>query len=286
MGQPITIYTDHKPLVPLYNNPKSKPPARIERWMLRLQPYDFELKYRPGIGNPADYLSRHTPSVTEMSRREERVMEEYINYIATRATPKAMTLSEIENSTAKDNTLKAVIEAIETGNWETARQHRQVNTTAFEAIRKIRRELSVTESGRLVLRGTRILIPRELQQRAIDLAHLGHQGMVKTKALIREKVWFSGIDILVENTIRNCMACQVATPTVTREPLKMSPLPKRPWSELSTDFGQVPGSSSHFIVISDDYSRYVIVEDVNALTARAVIPVIDKEIGEFGVEMS
>ncbi|XP_014662077.1 PREDICTED: uncharacterized protein K02A2.6-like [Priapulus caudatus] len=62
----------------------------------------------------------------------------------------------------------------------------------------------------------------------------------------------------------------------------MSALPERPWSEISTDFEQVPGMGTHFMVISD-FSRYVVVEPVSSLTANAVIPVLDKIIGEFGV---
>ena len=38
-GKPVTVHTDHKPLVSIYGNPNSKPTARIERWALRLQPY-------------------------------------------------------------------------------------------------------------------------------------------------------------------------------------------------------------------------------------------------------
>ena len=38
-GKTVTVNTDHKPLMAIYNNPQSKPPARIERWALRLQPY-------------------------------------------------------------------------------------------------------------------------------------------------------------------------------------------------------------------------------------------------------
>ena len=38
-GKTVTVNTDHKPLMAIYNNPQPKPPARIERWALRLQPY-------------------------------------------------------------------------------------------------------------------------------------------------------------------------------------------------------------------------------------------------------
>ena len=37
MGSRFTVVTDHKPLVSIYNNPQSNPPARIKRWTLRLQ---------------------------------------------------------------------------------------------------------------------------------------------------------------------------------------------------------------------------------------------------------
>ena len=67
-----------------------------------------------------------------------------------------------------------------------------------------------------------------LQQQVDDLAHTGHQGIVKTKSLLREKVWFTGLDYMVEKLVRSCMACQVATPTPAKEPLQMSPAPK--WS--------------------------------------------------------
>jgi hypothetical protein len=58
-GSNFTLITDHKPLEIIFNNGKSRPPARIERWRLRLQPYDFTVTYRPGSNNPADYMSRH-----------------------------------------------------------------------------------------------------------------------------------------------------------------------------------------------------------------------------------
>ena len=58
-GNPFTLVTDRQALEVIWNNPKSKPPARIERWGLRLQPYNFRVEYRKGAENPADYMSRH-----------------------------------------------------------------------------------------------------------------------------------------------------------------------------------------------------------------------------------
>ena len=67
-GTTFDIYTDYKPLEITYS-PTSKPPARIERWGLRLQPYKFGVKYSPGIGNPADVLSRlPLPNTTTNTR--------------------------------------------------------------------------------------------------------------------------------------------------------------------------------------------------------------------------
>ena len=40
------LYTDHKPLEFIYS-PKAKPPPRIERWALRLQPYRFTVIHMP-----------------------------------------------------------------------------------------------------------------------------------------------------------------------------------------------------------------------------------------------
>lgn len=58
------IHFNIRPLETLFNNPKSKTQARIERWKLRLQSYNFQMKYKPSKSNAADYLSRHPFSST------------------------------------------------------------------------------------------------------------------------------------------------------------------------------------------------------------------------------
>ena len=65
IGTSFNIETDYQPLIPLFNNPHSKPPMRIERWLLYLQQLDYQLNFCPGKRNAADYLSRHILPLTE-----------------------------------------------------------------------------------------------------------------------------------------------------------------------------------------------------------------------------
>ena len=81
--------------------------------------------------------------------------------------------------------MQAVIKAVEADQWI---------FPEAENYKKLKEELSA--SNGLVLRRNRIVIPPNLRSKAVDLAHGGHQGIVKTKQLIIDQVWFPGIDKL------------------------------------------------------------------------------------------
>lgn len=104
-GQLFPLVTDHKALEIIWNNPRSKLPARIERW--GLQPHDYKVEYGKGADNPADYTFRYPiSSQTGDSICAAKVAEEYVNFIASHATPKARTLTEIKAETLKDPILQ------------------------------------------------------------------------------------------------------------------------------------------------------------------------------------
>ena len=111
-GDPFNLYIGHRPLELIYSNPMSKPPERIERWLLRLQQYNFKVVYKKGTDNPADYLSRH---VTEEKAATENIAEDYVDFVSQAALPKAMKIEEIQRGTQNDDILRALRAAIRTG---------------------------------------------------------------------------------------------------------------------------------------------------------------------------
>ena len=66
----------------------------------------------------------------------------------------------------------------------------EVNVVELKLFGRVHDELIVSEVDDLILKGTHIVIPSELRQLALALAHEGHQGIIKTKQLLREKIWF------------------------------------------------------------------------------------------------
>lgn len=85
---------------------------------------------------------------------------------------------------------------------------------------------------------------------------------------------------LVEEAVKGRMTCQILTPSTAREPLKMSPLPSGPWQEVSADFAQL-STGQYLLVVTDEYSRYVIVDILESTSPHSVIPRLEKIFAEF-----
>lgn len=47
-GKKITIKSDHKPLIPIFQKPLNKCPGRLQRMLVQIQKYDVQIVYRPG----------------------------------------------------------------------------------------------------------------------------------------------------------------------------------------------------------------------------------------------
>ena len=195
--------------------------------------------------------------------------EAHVRYIVDTSTPKALSVQDVREATEEDTTIQAATKALETGAW-----------CKDSLLYRVRHELSMVDG--VMLKERKIVIPSKLHNQFIQLAHEGHQGIEKTKALARETTWFPGIDKKIENLVKDCLACQVTTPITAREPLQMSELPPGSREELSMDFGQI-SPSEYLMVVTDEYSRYPVVDVIHSTSADIVIPILDKTLSEFGV---
>ena len=116
-GSEFKVITHHRPLEPLFNRALSKPPTRIEIWILRLQAYHFLVEYRSGKQNRADYLSRHPLHPAVKTSREVYFTQEYVNFLVGGAIPKALALEEIIAATEADVVIELCCKSIETEKW-------------------------------------------------------------------------------------------------------------------------------------------------------------------------
>ena len=114
LGSHFKVKTDQKPLLPTFNKPTSQASARTENWRLKLQSFDFEVLYSRGDLNPANYMSRHLQGTSHCDLIAD-FAEQYVNFIVTQATPKALSRDDIIQATSQDPTLQEVMRLISNG---------------------------------------------------------------------------------------------------------------------------------------------------------------------------
>ena len=262
------LVTDCKALEAIYG-PKSKPSARVERWVLRLMPFKYTVRHVPSGQNIADCLSRLTkiPASSHCSS----TTEEFVRMVAISATPRALTTREIERASAEDEELTEIRKCWRTGDWSTA-------PSPYKLLRD-----EVTVVGRLVMRGTRIVVPLSLRERVLELAHEGHQGIVKTKDRLRSKVWWPSMNAMVERHCKKCLGCQAVTPVTTTPPVKTTTMPTKPWRDLAVDLmGPLP-TGDNLLVTVDYYSRWIEVDVIRNTSSSSIIKCLEKHFTRHGI---
>ena len=66
--------------------------------------------------------------------------------------------------------------------------------------------------GGMLVQGTQVLVPRELQSRAVTLVHEGHEGIETTLRNLRDKVWFQHMSDMVKGYVGSCLGCVASVP--------------------------------------------------------------------------
>ena len=105
-GREFEIETDCRALEFLHSA-RSKPSARIERWILRLQGYNYKVVYRPGRSNIADCLSRLKVRVSDRASFTSKTAD-VARIIALESMPRALSPQTVEKESEFDPEFLAV----------------------------------------------------------------------------------------------------------------------------------------------------------------------------------
>ena len=270
-GKEFEIITDHQPLTVLYSH-SGKPSPRILRWGLRLQSYDYRIKYIPGKLNPADMLSINPIPMTKEDKHASEATEKYINSIISYSIPKAVSISEILKESEEDETIKEVIECLNSNEW--------VKKESINPYYQNKTELM--EKGGILTKDGRIVIPKLLRKRILSLAHESHMGIVKTKALMKEKCWWPGMNQDIENMIKSCIPCLSMGNTV-KEPMGFIDFPMSgAWEQVHIDLCGPYPTGEYVLGIIDASTRWPELYIIKSTSSKSIIKCLKRSFSCHG----
>lgn len=272
IGKEFEVITDNKAVELIFGNPKSKPCARLERWSLRLLPYSFKIRHEKGSLNIADFISRNASNCEET---DDDYVEDYVNLLVDSSLPLSIKLEHVITETNKDEVLQKVRKMIETGNL----LHLDTDLNPY---RNIKEELTLSNDG-LLLRNSKIVVPKSLQRHLVDIAHEAHQSNAKTRELLSQYVWFPSMSSFVDRVVSQCKTCKINSEKKHFEPLRPSPLPSGVWQDLAADFHGPIVNNQYLLVVVDEFSRFPIVKCVKSTSAQHVLPVLEELFQLFGI---
>ncbi|CAK1587556.1 unnamed protein product [Parnassius mnemosyne] len=273
MGRNFRIITDHKPLLGIFN-PK-KPMSnmlspRLTRIAIALMSHDYEIVYKPGsqIGN-ADSLSRWPHPVNEQP--EQQLSE--VLLMAETPEDFPFNAKDIAIETKRDRTLSQVIYYVQRG-WPA-----RITDADLRPFWLHRAELSLQED--CILLGCRVLVPKLMRRKTLEMLHKTHTGIVQTKALARSYVWWPNLNEDIETLVRGCPKC-LENRHMPQKSSHVWITPTKPWSRIHIDFAG-PYHKKYFLIIVDAYSRWPELFMVNNTTSSTVIRLLRTTFATHGL---
>jgi hypothetical protein len=263
-GRDFKIFTDHKPLLGLFDSRRVIPISispRMLRWSIILSAYSYTLCYREGNkqGN-ADAMSR-LPLPETVPEDDVRVTDVLFLEDQRESLCTAKVVAKI---TKKDKVLSRLLNFVQKG-WPD-----RCPDDSFKAYFGKSREISAHRD--CLLWGNRVIVPDGLRKEILDKMHDLHLGIVHTKALARSYVWWPQLDKEIERMIKSCQICQ-ASRNNPKKSFYPWIWPSRPWSRLHIDH-LGPFQGKLILIVVDAYSKWVEAKIVSSTSAFCTMAVL------------
>src|SRR5690554_5749813 len=270
--QPFIVHTDHNPLKWLLEKTELK--GKYARWALKLQEFDMEVKYRPGIKNGnTDTLSRidedhrirrivtGRPSDNQLFylKKKERIP------IRVRWIEEDRELLDEQRS---DKDCGEIIDYLErkilpTKHEEATRVITEAAT--FEVINGLLYK-KITTSKNFNESQLRLAIPESMKKQVLQAHHnsitAGHLGINKTYGKLLTHYWWDGMWTTTKKWIRQCPECCMRKGNPQKHlGLPLSTVSERPWHILGADIlGPLTSTTlgnRYVLVVTDHFTKWV-----------------------------
>jgi len=274
-GRHFIVLSDHLPLKSIFNKPLSKSPARLQRFRLRLQRYDFTVQYQQGkLMYVADTLSR-APLADSTPEIPSSELNTYVHSIMDNLPISQNRIDQFQKETEADPVLIKLKQQIQKG-WPTTSSSVHQSITPFFSYRD---ELSLHDG--LIVKGQRIVVPTVMRKEMINILHIGHPGIQQIKERARESLFWPGINSQLEQAVTSCESCQQYRNRQPKEPQLHHAIPETPWTKLATDVFHF--KRKHFVILVDYTTKYFDVSQIPDVQSETVTNHTKAMLSRYGI---
>ncbi|XP_045170972.2 uncharacterized protein K02A2.6-like [Mercenaria mercenaria] len=226
---------------------------------MQLQPFDIEVVHKKGSNIPiGDALSRiYEP---------ETYPEMFADMDVQVHTVKSLPISEdrvakIRSETETNAQLQAVNGYILEG-WPNERSTCSKDAQDYWNHRD---ELAV-EDG-IIVRGSKIVIPKSEQSDMINAVHMNHPGCQKSVDRARDILFWSGMTKQIKEHVLACPICVKYRAANSKEPLLPHDIPELPWQNVECDLFTF--NDEQYRV--DAFSHHIEIDHLPTISSKTVI---------------
>ena len=184
-GRPVTIIFDHKPLISLFKKSLTSSSC-LSRMMLQILDYDLSIVYQEGskmhLSDAISRLSSHQPDKGSTLPG----MDITVHQVESCTNFSSVSLGKIRESTLHDNDL-----CLKTHIINGFPNHTNQCPECIRPFFPYRDELTIFNV--LILKGSCIVIPTELQDQLLNVIHESHLGICKTLEHARRSIFWPNI---------------------------------------------------------------------------------------------
>ena len=267
----IKVESDHKPLEAILKKPIHQAPIRLQKMILRLEPYAVNVKYVPGSHLVlADTLSRaYLPS------QAVDQPDEFEIHVLDSGQLSETIFHKLRDETKSDPELQQLQKVVMSG-WPQTRVETPVETRPYW---NYRAEISCYEG--LMFKGDRIIFPHSLRPEILQRIHAAHLGIEKCRALARSAVFWPGINSAINELVSKCSTCQKYKRSNHGEPLMPQEVPERPRATVVGDIFYYKGRD--YLLVVDCFSKYPEVARLSSKNSEAVILAMKDMFAHHGI---